>query len=193
MRVTCIRRTEYSDMTLPQGCSIRDLTTHADERGALTEIFRKEWPTGLSPVQWNYVRSKPNVLRGVHVHVIHTDYLVCLDGTMLLGLVDVRPESPTRGLAATVTLEGAKLQAVVVPPGVAHGFHFPVASSLCYSVTHYWNTRDEIGCRWDDPALGLDWRIKSPELSARDISAGSAKAMIEQYLAVRDAVRAENG
>ena len=180
-------------MALPQGCAIHDLTTHADERGALTEIFRKEWRTGMDPVQWNYVRSKPNVLRGVHVHVVHTDYLVCLEGAMVLGLVDVRPESPTRGLAATVMLEGAKLQAAVVPPGVAHGFHFSAPSSLCYSVTHYWDTRDEIGCRWDDPALGLDWQIVNPELSARDISAGSAKAMIEQYLAVRDTVRAGNG
>lgn len=180
-------------MALPQGCAIHDLTTHADERGALTEIFRKEWQTGMNPVQWNYVRSKPNVLRGVHVHVTHTDYLVCLDGTMLLGLVDVRPESPTRGSAATVALEGAKLQAAVIPPGVAHGFHFPVPSTLCYAVDHYWNTRDEIGCRWDDPALGLDWRIEKPFLSGRDSTAGSAEAMIKRYLAVRDAVRAGEG
>lgn len=62
------------DIKLPSQCVLRNLTTHSDHRGALTEIFRKEWQTGIEPVQWNFVHSQPNVLRGVHVHVLHTDY-----------------------------------------------------------------------------------------------------------------------
>lgn len=132
-------------MTLPEGCQIRKLTTHADARGELTEIFRQEWRLGIDPVQWNFVASRANVLRGVHVHVVHTDYLVCLQGTMILGLVDIRPESPSHGLAATVELTGADLRAAFIPPGVAHGFFFPEVSTLCYSVSHYWNTeRDRL-------------------------------------------------
>ena len=75
-----------ADRALPAGCAIHDLTTHSDERGALTEIFRKEWRTRIDPVQWNFVNSAPNVLRGVHVHVLHADYLVCTGGSMLLAL-----------------------------------------------------------------------------------------------------------
>ncbi|WAX95770.1 dTDP-4-dehydrorhamnose 3,5-epimerase family protein [Aminobacter sp. NyZ550] len=170
---------------LPLGCVVRDLKTHDDDRGNLTEIFRQEWDAGIEPVQWNFVRSQANVLRGIHVHVIHSDYLVCLEGTLVLALSDIRPESPTHGMATTVTLKGSKMQAALVPPGVAHGFHFPEVSSLCYSVSHYWNTVDEIGCRWDDPALGLDWDIRDPALSPRDTTAGSAAEMTQQYLAVR--------
>ncbi|MEW9836524.1 dTDP-4-dehydrorhamnose 3,5-epimerase family protein [Mesorhizobium marinum] len=176
-------------MKLPHGCTIRDLTTHGDERGSLTEIFRLEWGAGIEPVQWNFVRSTANVLRGVHVHVIHSDYLVCLEGTLVLALSDIRPESPTRGLATTIALKGSSMQAALIPPGVAHGFHFPEPSSLCYSVSHYWNAIDEIGCRWDDPALGLDWQVSDPELSPRDTTAGSAAEMTRQYLAVREQLR----
>lgn len=180
-------------MTLPEGCQIRKLTTHADARGELTEIFRQEWRVGIDPVQWNFVASRANVLRGVHVHVVHTDYLVCLQGTMILGLVDIRPESPSHGLAATVELTGADLRAAFIPPGVAHGFYFPEVSTHCYSVSDYWNTDDEIGCRWDDPKLGLDWRPQYPELSDRDRSAGSAAEMTAQYLSARNAMRPTHG
>lgn len=171
---------------LPDGCALIPLTTHHDERGALTEIFRAEWPTGIRPVQWNFVRSRADVLRGVHVHVEHDDYLVCLSGLMVLGLVDIRPESPTHGLAVTITLDPADPHAAFVPTGVAHGFHFPVESSLCYSVSHYWNPRDELGCRWDDPALGLDWRVGAPELSERDRNAGSFTTMVDRYRFLRE-------
>ncbi|MEQ9812614.1 MAG: dTDP-4-dehydrorhamnose 3,5-epimerase family protein [Azospirillaceae bacterium] len=171
---------------LPDGCALIPLTTHHDERGSLTEIFRAEWPTCIRPVQWNFVRSRPNVLRGVHVHVEHDDYLVCLSGLMVLALVDIRPDSATHGLAATVTLDPAAPRAAFIPTGVAHGFHFPVESSLCYSVSHYWNPRDELGCRWDDPALGLDWRIDAPELSERDRAAGSFQVMVDAFLDLAD-------
>jgi dTDP-4-dehydrorhamnose 3,5-epimerase len=82
------------------------------------------------------------------------------------------------------------MQAAFVPTGVAHGFYFPEPASLCYSVSHYWNMTDEIGCRWDDPALGLNWDVRNPELSPRDTTAGTAKAMTDEFLAAREKVRA---
>lgn len=180
-------------MELPADCKIQNLTTHVDPRGQLTEIFRASWIPDYQALQWNFVRSRANVLRGVHVHVQHSDYLVCLAGTMVLGLVDIRPESPTTGMAATITLTGSALQAALIPPGVAHGFHFPEPSLLCYSTSHYWNTLDEIGCRWDDPALGLDWTVTDPELSLRDQTAESAEVMTRQYLLSRESMLSSNG
>ena len=62
---------------------------------------------------------------------------------------------------------------------------------LCYSVSHYWNTMDEIGCRWDDPALGLDWQIRrSRTFAALTQAAGTAAEMTQQFLAVREQLRA---
>ena len=89
---------------LPQGVSLRSLQTHHDERGSLTELFRASWDIGIDAVQWNYCESEANVLRGVHMHVKHADYLILLRGRASIGLRDLRPGSPTEGLTALVTL-----------------------------------------------------------------------------------------
>ncbi len=91
---------------VPDGVVVRTLKMHADRRGVLAEIFRKEWRICDTPVQWNAVRSKENVLRGVHVHPTHSDYLAVVDGHMVLGLHDIRKDSPTCGMSALVDLRG---------------------------------------------------------------------------------------
>jgi dTDP-4-dehydrorhamnose 3,5-epimerase len=89
---------------LPEGVVIRALAIHRDERGWLTEIFRREWPTGIAPVQWNAVRSAAGMLRGVHVHVHHTDHIALLQGRAGFGLHDLRPASPTFGRTALIEI-----------------------------------------------------------------------------------------
>ncbi len=163
-------------------------TPHADERGVFTEIYRETWPTGISPIQWNLVSSRPNVLRGLHVHVSHSDYLMCIAGEMLLGLKDIRPESPTCGQTEMHKLSEDNPQAVTIPPGVAHGFVFVRPAKHLYSVSHYWNMHDELGCRWTDPAIGIDWGVSEPDLSQRDREAGSFDEMVAGFLAKRDAL-----
>ena len=82
-------------MNLPQGVTLSVLKTHADPRGTLTEIFREDWAAGFSPRQWNVSHSHANVLRGLHLHLRHQDYLVLLQGRMSIALYDARPASPT--------------------------------------------------------------------------------------------------
>ncbi len=65
---------------LPEGVVLTALTPHADDRGVFTELFRECWPTAIRPIQWNVVSSKAGVLRGVHVHVRHDDYLTVASG-----------------------------------------------------------------------------------------------------------------
>jgi dTDP-4-dehydrorhamnose 3,5-epimerase len=155
-------------MTLPHGLLVRDLEPHRDDRGSFTELHRLEWDTEIAPVQWNAVRSSPGVLRGVHVHVRHDDYLTVFAGRATIGLRDLRPDSPTSGLATTVELDGEHPQAITIPHGVAHGFYFRVASVHIYAVSEYWDPEDELGCRWDDPALEIAWGPEAPHLSPRD-------------------------
>src|SRR5215470_2896986 len=124
---------------LPDGVAVSRLTTHRDPRGSLTETFRVEWQTGVEPVQWNLVRSGPNVLRGMHVHFQHFDYYVLVAGTVTLGLHDMRAASPTRGRAATMTLSAEDMAAVVIPPGVLHGFYSPGESTFQVGLTAYWD------------------------------------------------------
>lgn len=162
---------------LPYGVVWRALTTHADHRGDLTELFRAEWREGQAPVQWNFVRSDKNVLRGVHVHPVHDDYLVVLRHRMVLGLKDLRRDSPTHDLGTMVELEGEHLSAILVPHGVAHGFYLPSDAVYIYAVNRYWDRSDELRCRWDDPELGFHWPTDAPILSEADASAGTLSAM----------------
>jgi dTDP-4-dehydrorhamnose 3,5-epimerase len=151
---------------LPAGCELRELAPHEDDRGTFTEMFRDEWHTGVAPVQWNYVRSAANVLRGVHVHLQHADYLVLVDGRASVGLRDLRPGYDSR--ECTVEMSGDRPLALSIPPGVAHGFYFHASSIHVYAVSHAWDPADELGCRWDDPDLGIPWPRATPALSERD-------------------------
>jgi dTDP-4-dehydrorhamnose 3,5-epimerase len=164
---------------LPLGVRISHLAEHRDFRGSFTEVFRTEWETGIAPVQWNFVRSAAGVLRGVHVHHRHSDYLVVLEGRVTLGLRDLRRGSPTRDLAALVSLEGARLSAVTIPRGVAHGFLFHGPSLHLYAVSHTWDPGDELGCHWKDPELGLDWPVAEAILSSRDAGLPPLRVLLD--------------
>ena len=167
------------DQNLPQGVSVRSLQTHHDERGSLTELFRASWGTGIDVVQWNYSESEAGVLRGVHVHVKHADYLIVLRGRASIGLRDLRMGSPSEGLTALVEMQGTKPHALIIPPGVAHGFYFQVPSAHLYAVSKYWDPLDELGCHWADPALEINWPEIAPLISARDAALPSLRELVE--------------
>lgn len=163
-----------------EGVRLRPLTMNQDPRGVLTEIFRSEWDTGIQPVQWNSVESSRNVLRGVHAHIRHHDYLVLLRGSAWIGLRDLRRGSPTEGLATKVAMSADRLQSIMIPPGVAHGFYFLEDSLHIYSVSTYWSLDDELGCHWADPALEIPWEISNAELSERDASAPPLRDLLAE-------------
>jgi len=132
------------------------------------------------PVQWNHVRTNPNVLRGIHVHVTHWDLLVVSEGEATIGLVDLRKKSNTYRKSRIVRMRGDAMSVISIPPGIAHGFHFPRGGVFIYALSHYWDPiGDEFACRWDDPALALDWGcVETPVLSPRDESAGSLEELL---------------
>jgi dTDP-4-dehydrorhamnose 3,5-epimerase len=166
--------------TLPIGVRITPLTTHTDDRGRFTELFRNEWDTAIEPIQWNAVRSEAGALRGVHVHPSHVDYLVVLEGTMHLAFVDLRAGADPR--PSVVELRGDDLRAATIPTGVAHGFFFTVPSLHLYAVDRYWDPGDELACRWDDPDLGIPWPRDpgQPLLSERDAHAGNMRDLVAE-------------
>ena len=172
---------------LPEGVLLRPLAVHADPRGTLKEIYRQEWST-CDAVQFNCVVSSPNVLRGVHVHVEHTDHLVMVAGGMLLGLHDVRPWSRDFRRSCMRRLDAAEPVAATIPPGVAHAFYFKDPAILVYGTSTYWSTLDEICFSWDAPEVGFSWPTQDPSLSDRDSNADSYAEVTERFLARWQAV-----
>jgi len=64
----------------------------------------------------------------------------------------------------------------VIPVGVAHGFLALEPLDLLYLVTNEFDSSDELGFAWDDPAVGVPWPSvaatpdQRPILSERDRS-----------------------
>ena len=156
------------DGDLPEGACWRPLQPIPDPRGVFAEIYRGEWIEGSPALQWNFIRSKPGVMRGVRVHPRHDDYLVVLDGFLQVGLRDLRRRSSTFGRTALVELRGSSLSLLKTPAGVAHGLYVAAPSLFVIGVTRYHDPADDIPCRWDDPALGIPWPFSTATVSPSD-------------------------
>jgi dTDP-4-dehydrorhamnose 3,5-epimerase len=162
--------------SLPEDARWRPLPPIPDERGAFAEIYRGEWMEGPPALQWNFIRSKPGVMRGVRVHRRHDDHLVVLDGFLIVGLRDFRRESSTFGRTTLLELRGSSLSLLKIPAGVAHGLYVAEPSLFVIGVTRYHEPSDDIPCRWDDPALEIPWPFAEARVSPTD---GGGRTMAE--------------
>ena len=166
---------------LPDGVLLFELTENHDRRGSLMELYRSSQGMPIFP-QLNYVRSEAGVLRGVHVHPHHADYVTVLSGTLILGLHDIRRQSPSFGASFLTTLDSSEPVACFIPVGVAHGFYLPSAATYLYALSEEWSPGGDFGCRWDDRALGIDWPVSDePMLSERDRNAPSFDDMVARF------------
>jgi dTDP-4-dehydrorhamnose 3,5-epimerase len=141
-----------------------------DERGWLAELVRDSWVEPVRFCQVNVVRSRAGTLRGVHWHEEHHDLIAVVAGQLLVGLSDLRAGSPTAGRGLLLEVVDDPLAAVVVPPGVAHGFFSPRPSTALYAISRQYDGEDEYGVAFDDERLGIPWPLARAEvlLSARD-------------------------
>jgi dTDP-4-dehydrorhamnose 3,5-epimerase len=141
-----------------------------DGRGSFREIFRSSWFEGIfaGEVQINCTRSIPGVLRGLHYHTAQWDLWFPMEGSIRAALLDLRNGSPTRGASETLVMSGMQGRALLIPPGVAHGYLALDDCTLIYVVNSYYDGSDEFGVAWDDPETGIDWGTDSPVLSLRD-------------------------
>jgi dTDP-4-dehydrorhamnose 3,5-epimerase len=174
---------------LPAGVELYTLEPHEDSRGVFTELFRDSWRLPVTPLQWNTVRSEQNVLRGVHAHWRHADYLTVLVGRASVGLHDLRDGSESEGLGTVVELAAAAPAAITIPAGVAHGFYFHEPSIHVYAVSHEFDPADELGCRWNDPGLEIAWPCSDPALSERDRGLGPLAELRNAWNAALAAAR----
>jgi dTDP-4-dehydrorhamnose 3,5-epimerase len=107
-----------------EGIIIKELVKHEDQRGWLTELFRIDELNYLQyPVMAYVSETKPGIVRGPHEHVDQTDYF-CFIGPsdFKIYLWDNREKSSTYGNYMEIVGGESKPIAVIVPPGVVHGY-----------------------------------------------------------------------
>lgn len=149
-----------------------------DVRGFFVETFQVDRykSVGIDRpfVQDNLSRSTYGVLRGLHFQNPNSQgkLVSVLRGCVLDVAVDVRAGSPTFGRHVAIELSEENGRQLFVPRGFAHGF--AVLSEMAdffYKCDNIYSPADEIVVRWNDPAIGIDWQIADPKLSARDSAA----------------------
>jgi len=149
-----------------------------DQRGFFLETyqFARYVDVGLKRpfVQDNLSRSAYGVLRGLHLQNPSTQgkLVSAMRGRVLDVAVDVRIGSPNFGRHVAVELSEENRRQVWVPRGFAHGFAvLSETADFFYKCDDLYSPKDEISVRWDDPAIGIDWGIENPSLSAKDAAA----------------------
>ena len=149
-----------------------------DARGFFSETFRADaYAAAGMPhpfVQDNWSRSRRGVLRGLHLQNPKAQgKLVGVNkGNVLDVAVDVRVGSPTFGKHVAVELSEENGRQFFLPRGCAHGFVvLSEVADFLYKCDEYYSPSDEITVRWNDPAIGIDWRVANPTISERDAAA----------------------
>jgi dTDP-4-dehydrorhamnose 3,5-epimerase len=161
---------EIHESELIRDVMIVHLKAFEDVRGRFIETFRKEWfpQRRWDNVQTNRSDSKANVLRGLHYHHQQVDYWYVPFGKIRAALFDMRPQSPTYGAVQTIEMGEENQVGVFIPIGVAHGFVALTDATLTYLVDNYYDSTDEYGVLWNDPAVNMPWGVTEPILSGRD-------------------------
>jgi dTDP-4-dehydrorhamnose 3,5-epimerase len=149
-----------------------------DQRGFFMETyqFQRYRDAGVPHpfVQDNMSRSSRGVLRGLHLQnpASQGKLVSTLRGRVLDVAVDVRVGSPNFGRHVAVELSEENHRQLWVPRGFAHGFLvLSESADFFYKCDELYSPKDEISIRWNDPAIGIEWGIQDPSLSAKDVDA----------------------
>jgi dTDP-4-dehydrorhamnose 3,5-epimerase len=84
--------------------------------------------------------------------------------------VDIRKSSKSFGQWVGVELSEENNLSLYIPPGFAHGFSVlsPEARVL-YKCTNEYSQIHEMGIRFDDLDLNIDWKVIQPIVSKKDL------------------------
>ena len=149
------------------GVLILEPKVFGDSRGYFLETWKKDSyeAVGITCefVQDNESKSSYGVLRGLHYQAApytQAKLVRVVTGTVLDVAVDIRKGSPTYGRHVAVELSGDNKRQLFIPRGFAHGFAVLSDEAVfAYKCDNLYAPSSECGIKYDDPALGIDWRI----------------------------------
>lgn len=150
------------------GVQLFEPRVFGDDRGYFFESYNqrifREAGIDCVFVQDNQAASARGVLRGLHLQTgehAQAKLVRVLSGEVYDVVVDMRPDSPTRGRWFGVYLSGENQKQLFVPRGFAHGYLVVSERAVfAYKCDNFYAPSAEGGLRYDDPILGIEW----PEL-----------------------------
>jgi dTDP-4-dehydrorhamnose 3,5-epimerase len=164
------------------GAFLIELERQRDERGSFARTFcaREFESHGLDArvVQCNLSENRwRGTLRGMHAQrAPHAEAKLvrCTRGALHDVILDLRPDSPSRGEHVAVRLSADENRMLFVPKGVYHGFlTLEDDTEVFYQMSEYYEPSSAVGVRWNDPAFGIVWPGEVRVISERDASYSS--------------------
>ena len=160
-----------------KGCFIIELNVFKDSRGYFFESFNQNKFNELIGGDINFIQdnesfSSKGVLRGLHFQTgeyAQAKLVRVVKGTVLDVVVDMRKESPTFSKHFSIELSEDNKTQLFVPRGFAHGFIVLSETAIfSYKCDNFYNKASEQGLRYDDPSLGIDWKLPPNEFIVSD-------------------------
>ena len=153
--------------TLIEGVVIIEPRLFKDGRGYFFESFnQKEFEEKVCKttfVQDNESKSSYGVIRGLHFQkppFVQSKLVRVVKGAVLDVAVDIRKGSPTFGQHVAVELTEDNHFQFFIPKGFAHGFSVLSEEVVFqYKCDNFYAPQCEGAVAWDDPDLGIDWKI----------------------------------
>ena len=148
---------------------------YRDDRGFFLETYRvehlSERGVDVHFVQDNLSKSQKGTVRGLHYQIEQQQdkLIMVMQGTILDVAVDLRRGSPTFGEHTAMELSADNKHQMFIPKGFAHGFSVLSDHALVYyKCSDYYYPEGERGVLWNDPDIGIDWKVDDPIISEKD-------------------------
>lgn len=158
-----------------EGLLVLQTENHKDNRGSFQKLFNRDFFVvhGLATnfCEFYYSVNHKNVLRGMHFQMPPADHVKLVyvsHGRIIDAVVDIRKDYVSYGKHFTIELNAEKGKYLYIPKGFAHGFVsleddtiVNYAQTSCYDKEH--------DCGIDSMSVGIDWGVKEPIRSERDL------------------------
>ena len=161
-----------------EGVVIIEQRLFRDGRGYFFESYsEKDFNAQVREVRFvqdNESKSSYGVLRGLHFQkppYAQSKLVRVIKGAVLDVAVDIRKGSPTFGKHVAVELTEDNHRQLFIPRGFAHGFSVLTPEVIFqYKCDNFYAPQSEGALAWNDPDLGIDWRIPADRviLSEKD-------------------------
>lgn len=158
--------------TAIDGVVIVEPKVFGDHRGYFFESFsEKDFCRNVREVRFvqdNESKSGFGVLRGLHFQkspYAQSKLVRVVKGAVLDVAVDIRKGSPTFGQHVAVELNEDNHRQFFIPRGFAHGFVVLTDEAVFqYKCDNFYSPESECAIAWDDPALGIDWKVPADSI-----------------------------
>ncbi len=159
-----------------EGIFIIEPKVFADSRGYFFESYNQKnfYDNGITNnfVQDNQSKSSYGVLRGLHGQSgakAQAKLVRVLEGKVLDVAVDVRENSPTFGKHVAIELSSENQKQLFIPRGFLHAFAVLSETAIfSYKCDNLYCKEAEIGVRYDDDELGIDWQLPKEDISVSE-------------------------